>query len=220
VLEKRQQQQCVCVHRMKRDVELTESGERVCSNSSTLIHITLHLICISLGMFAAPCLSHVRIGDALATIPTPALILDLNAFLYNLKKLPDTLKQINSHVHFRPHAKAHKCPIIAQQQILSGAVGVCVQKVENHKHPNKIKQTVEKEYKQTDRLDCGFFLQLSEAEAMIVGGIKVSFTFSNSHSHSHSHSHTHIYMCTCIHPLLQSHLNWIFCNFLFLKRMC
>ena len=29
----------------------------------------------------------------------------------------------------RPHAKSHKCPEIAQQQLAAGAVGVCCQKV-------------------------------------------------------------------------------------------
>jgi D-serine deaminase-like pyridoxal phosphate-dependent protein len=78
-------------------------------------------------MFASS--PQVKLGDNIHNIPTPALILDLDSFSSNLKKLPETLKHINSKLQFRPHAKAHKCPIIAQLQILSGAVGVCVQKV-------------------------------------------------------------------------------------------
>jgi hypothetical protein len=81
----------------------------------------------SINMFVSS--PQVKLGDNIRNIPTPALILDFESFSANLKKLPETLKQINSKVHFRPHAKAHKCPIIAQLQILSGAVGVCVQKV-------------------------------------------------------------------------------------------
>ena len=32
-------------------------------------------------------------------------------------------------MRLRPHAKTHKCPVIALQQMALGAVGVCVQKV-------------------------------------------------------------------------------------------
>jgi D-serine deaminase-like pyridoxal phosphate-dependent protein len=71
----------------------------------------------------------IKIGDNIRDIPTPALILDFDSFVANLKKLPETLKQVNPNVQIRPHAKAHKCPLIAQLQVSSGAVGVCVQKL-------------------------------------------------------------------------------------------
>lgn len=68
-----------------------------------------------------------RIGDPLGEVDTPALIIDLDAFEYNLRRLPESL--VGKPVRVRPHAKTHKCPIIALKQIELGAVGVCCQKV-------------------------------------------------------------------------------------------
>ena len=68
-----------------------------------------------------------RIGDPLGAIDTPALIIDLDAFEYNLRRLPESL--VGKPVRVRPHAKTHKCPIIALKQIELGAIGVCCQKV-------------------------------------------------------------------------------------------
>lgn len=68
-----------------------------------------------------------RIGDPLNAVDTPALIIDLDTFEYNLRRLPESL--IGKPVRVRPHAKTHKCPIIALKQIELGAVGVCCQKV-------------------------------------------------------------------------------------------
>jgi 3-hydroxy-D-aspartate aldolase len=60
-------------------------------------------------------------------IPTPALLLDLDVFESNLKKMAEFLKQKG--IHFRPHAKTHKCPIIARRQLVAGAGGICVAKL-------------------------------------------------------------------------------------------
>ncbi|MBI1397255.1 MAG: DSD1 family PLP-dependent enzyme [Betaproteobacteria bacterium] len=60
-------------------------------------------------------------------IDTPALLLDLDAFEFNLDALDASLAGRN--VRVRPHAKSHKCPAIARRQIARGAVGVCCQKV-------------------------------------------------------------------------------------------
>ena len=68
-----------------------------------------------------------RIGDPLPAVDTPALIIDLDAFEYNLRRLPESL--IGKPVRVRPHAKTHKCPVIALMQIELGAVGLCCQKV-------------------------------------------------------------------------------------------
>ena len=57
-------------------------------------------------------------------IPTPALLIDLDAFEFNLKLMADHIKQ--SGKQLRPHAKAHKCVEIARRQIAAGAIGVCV----------------------------------------------------------------------------------------------
>jgi hypothetical protein len=66
------------------------------------------------------------IGMRLEEVDTPALILDLDAFEANLKRLNDAVK---GRVRVRAHAKTHKCPEIAKRQIAAGAVGVCCQKV-------------------------------------------------------------------------------------------
>jgi 3-hydroxy-D-aspartate aldolase len=63
-------------------------------------------------------------GITKATIPTPALVVDLDAFEANLKKMADHCQQAK--VGFRPHAKTHKCPAIAQRQMAVGARGICV----------------------------------------------------------------------------------------------
>jgi len=72
-------------------------------------------------------------------LPTPALLVDLDAFETNLKLMSEHCKKAG--VSFRPHAKTHKCPEIGRRQVASGALGVCVATV-------------------------------SEAEAMVTGGIK------------------------------------------------
>ena len=68
-----------------------------------------------------------EIGMPLDEVDTPALVIDLDAFERNLKRLADRVQ--GSGVRLRPHAKTHKCPVIALKQIELGAVGVCVQKV-------------------------------------------------------------------------------------------
>ena len=68
-----------------------------------------------------------EIGMPLHEVDTPALVVDLDAFERNLRRLPERIK--GRAVRLRPHAKTHKCPIIALKQIEAGAVGVCVQKV-------------------------------------------------------------------------------------------
>jgi D-serine deaminase-like pyridoxal phosphate-dependent protein len=68
-----------------------------------------------------------EIGMSLDEVDTPALIIDLDAFERNLARLPERIA--GSVVRLRPHAKTHKCPVIALKQMARGAVGVCVQKV-------------------------------------------------------------------------------------------
>ncbi len=67
------------------------------------------------------------VGALLDEVDTPALLLDLDAFERNMDTLHATLEGVP--VRVRPHAKSHKCPAIALQQIARGAVGVCCQKV-------------------------------------------------------------------------------------------
>ncbi len=66
-------------------------------------------------------------GDPVVAIETPALVLDLDAFERNLKRMADALRGRN--VRLRAHAKSHKCPEIALRQVALGAVGICCQKV-------------------------------------------------------------------------------------------
>ena len=60
-------------------------------------------------------------------VDTPALLIDLDAFEFNLRTLMDAVRGSGARV--RPHAKTHKCPDIARQQVALGAIGVCCQKV-------------------------------------------------------------------------------------------
>src|SRR5512144_1077781 len=67
-----------------------------------------------------------RVGDALADVDTPALVVDLDKFDANLGRLMQAVAGRN--VRVRPHAKSHKCVEIARRQVAAGAVGICVQK--------------------------------------------------------------------------------------------
>ena len=67
------------------------------------------------------------IGDRVASIDTPALVVDLDAFERNVARMAAFAAKAN--LRLRPHAKTHKCPAIAQRQIAAGAVGQCCQKV-------------------------------------------------------------------------------------------
>jgi D-serine deaminase-like pyridoxal phosphate-dependent protein len=60
-------------------------------------------------------------------IDTPALVLDLDAFEYNLDTMAALLAP--SGTRLRAHAKTHKSPVVALAQLRRGAVGQCVQKV-------------------------------------------------------------------------------------------
>jgi D-serine deaminase-like pyridoxal phosphate-dependent protein len=55
-------------------------------------------------------------------IPTPALLLDLNAFEANLRIISEHCRRKGCAA--RPHAKTHKCPEIARRQVAVGARGV------------------------------------------------------------------------------------------------
>ena len=68
-----------------------------------------------------------EIGMALEDVDTPALLLDLDAFEFNIQLMADLVKKFK--INHRPHAKTHKSPVVAQKQIAAGAVGQCCQKV-------------------------------------------------------------------------------------------
>lgn len=56
-------------------------------------------------------------------IPTPALLLDLDAFESNIDRMAAHLRARSK--GFRPHGKTHKCPEVARALIRAGAVGIC-----------------------------------------------------------------------------------------------
>ncbi len=60
-------------------------------------------------------------------LPTPALVLDLDLFEANVRKMADHARR--SHRALRPHAKTHKCGEIARYLIRQGAVGACAAKI-------------------------------------------------------------------------------------------
>ncbi len=68
-----------------------------------------------------------RVGMTLADVDTPALLIDLDAYERNLNKMQSFAD--GAGLQLRPHAKTHKCAVIAGQQMALGAVGVCCQKV-------------------------------------------------------------------------------------------
>lgn len=68
------------------------------------------------------------IGDTVAQIETPALVVDLDALEANLDTMARAVAA--SGLRLRPHAKSHKCPALAAMQILRGAVGICCQKTD------------------------------------------------------------------------------------------
>ena len=56
-------------------------------------------------------------------VPTPALLLDLDAFEDNIAKMAAHLKARGK--AFRPHGKTHKCPEVARALLRAGAIGCC-----------------------------------------------------------------------------------------------
>ena len=56
-------------------------------------------------------------------LPTPCLLVDLDLLESNIEKMA-THAKINS-IGLRPHAKTHKCPLIARRQLDAGALGIC-----------------------------------------------------------------------------------------------
>ncbi|MBR7618031.1 DSD1 family PLP-dependent enzyme [Phenylobacterium sp. 20VBR1] len=60
-------------------------------------------------------------------IPTPAGVIDLDAFDRNVARMAARAKAAG--LVLRPHAKSHKCAALARRQIAAGAVGVCCAKL-------------------------------------------------------------------------------------------
>lgn len=60
-------------------------------------------------------------------LDTPALLIDLDIFERNLKRVGDYAKEHD--LRLRPHTKTHKVPAVGKLQLKSGAVGLTVAKV-------------------------------------------------------------------------------------------
>ena len=62
-----------------------------------------------------------------ADIPTPALLLDLDRFERNVRRMAGHARRVGKAL--RPHAKTHRCPEIARRQVAAGALGVACAKL-------------------------------------------------------------------------------------------
>lgn len=60
-------------------------------------------------------------------IPTPAAVLDLDAFDRNVAQMAARAKAAG--LALRPHAKSHKSAALAQRQMAAGAIGICCAKL-------------------------------------------------------------------------------------------
>lgn len=68
------------------------------------------------------------IGQGVAAIDTPSLVVDLDAMDRNLARMAAFAAERG--LRLRPHAKTHKSVELARLQVAHGAVGVCVQKTD------------------------------------------------------------------------------------------
>lgn len=75
---------------------------------------------------AAPARLRQLIGQGVASIDTPSLVVDLDAMERNLQKMADYARAHG--MRLRPHAKMHKSAALGLRQMQAGAVGLCVQK--------------------------------------------------------------------------------------------
>lgn len=67
------------------------------------------------------------IGQSAQLLDTPCLVVDEEILHSNIQTLQTFVSGMG--LHLRPHAKSHKCPALAKQQLTAGAVGICCQKV-------------------------------------------------------------------------------------------
>jgi D-serine deaminase-like pyridoxal phosphate-dependent protein len=83
---------------------------------------------VSIGPSLRLTRAHSWVGQSVACIDTPALVIDLDAMERNLARM--AVFALNHGLKLRPHAKTHKSAELALLQMAQGAVGVCVQKVD------------------------------------------------------------------------------------------
>ena len=70
---------------------------------------------------------HPSIGLEVSSLPTPSLVVDLDAFEANCSVLAGHMARRG--LDWRPHIKAHKSPLLAQKMVEAGAIGVTCAKV-------------------------------------------------------------------------------------------
>jgi len=64
-------------------------------------------------------------------VETPALLLDIEAAEFNIRKMADWYR--DKKCNLRPHIKTHKLPLIAHKQIAAGAIGITCAKLSEAK---------------------------------------------------------------------------------------
>jgi D-serine deaminase-like pyridoxal phosphate-dependent protein len=67
------------------------------------------------------------LGTRLEELDTPALVVDAAVLEQNIARMAEWSRQTGCAV--RPHAKAHKTPLIARKQLEAGAIGICCAKL-------------------------------------------------------------------------------------------
>jgi D-serine deaminase-like pyridoxal phosphate-dependent protein len=67
------------------------------------------------------------IGTPLRELDTPALLVDADVLERNIARMAEWSRRTGCAV--RPHAKAHKTPLIARKQLEAGAIGICCSKL-------------------------------------------------------------------------------------------
>ncbi|MFO1021524.1 MAG: DSD1 family PLP-dependent enzyme [Planctomycetales bacterium] len=72
-------------------------------------------------------MSHMLVGLEKKSLDTPILCIDLPVMESNIRKMAEFCQEHG--VFWRPHAKCHKIPAIAQRQLQEGAIGVTCAKV-------------------------------------------------------------------------------------------
>ncbi|MEE3041110.1 MAG: alanine racemase [Candidatus Latescibacterota bacterium] len=70
---------------------------------------------------------HPLIGRSVTELDTPALLIDLPVFEANVSHLANTCQQLG--IDWRPHAKGHKSPAVAQRLLAAGAIGLTCAKL-------------------------------------------------------------------------------------------
>ncbi|KAK9807728.1 hypothetical protein WJX72_007297 [[Myrmecia] bisecta] len=118
--------------RLVRPLSVWHSGVDQLTTIVTRARQRTHAAQTQRSMSFSACRPPAEPGQTLDQVDTPALQVDLNAFDENCIRLKRIMDTEFPAVRVRPHAKAHKCPQLAQRQLGilgSRASGICCQKV-------------------------------------------------------------------------------------------